>query len=80
MKIWVTKYLFTKGILEVEGEVDPKYPNMLITTSYGYFHGAEWHESKALAVARARTMVAAKRKSVAKTIALLDKLEKELGS
>jgi hypothetical protein len=59
IKAWITKYALTTGILEVDGIVRQRS-----TLEYrrsedhwtDYANGKDWHRSKSLALARARTM------------------------
>ena len=62
MKIYVTRYALTRGILEYEGKVSEAYPNMAICESADglnreeAFHGNDWHRTLDEARKRARTM------------------------
>lgn len=48
MKVWITKYALTSGIVETEAEVCTD--NMISVKDAGhctvYFHGNEWHKSR----------------------------------
>jgi hypothetical protein len=74
MKVWITKYALTKGIIEVD---DPKNCNndlikCLVLGSLIYFigEGKEWHKTKERAIAKAEEMrvkaIAAHLKGIAK--------------
>lgn len=79
MKIeaWITKYLLTKGIYKVSAEkCRPEMIKELDSKWGNYFHGKEWHATEADAKAHAAVIIAAKRKSIARQIASIDKMEK----
>lgn len=78
MKIWVTKYALTKGILEYEAELSPNSPTMVKVPGERlsiYFHGDDWYRSKSDAIDRANDMRDARIKSLEKTLARLRRLE-----
>ena len=72
MKVWITKYALTEGILEAEAEVcttDP--PGRMISvkgnpTAYYHGKGRDWHTDKESAVNRACAMLNAKLRSLDK--------------
>ena len=80
MKVFITKYALTKGILEAEAEGMPKpmAPNMVaVPGTHGYiacFHKDEWFLTLAEAEARREELIAAKRKSLEKQLTALDKI------
>lgn len=82
MKAWITKYALTKGILEVDdAELYSTCDDAICVPSISPlagFHGDDWHYTLGSAEAKALKMIAAKRKSIAKTLAKLDKLEQKL--
>lgn len=80
MKVWITKYALTKGIIEAEDAEVYSDAEIKVTSfgHYAYFCRDEWHLSLESAQSKVRKMIAAKRKSYAKKLAKLDKLEKEL--
>lgn len=60
MKVWITKYALTSGIMEKEVERSERFPDM-VTTDERYsqtFHGEgkDWHRSLDAANARAEKM------------------------
>ena len=84
IRIWVTKYLFTGGIIECDAEINDEYKGMAfrINTEHGRdpcVHGNDWHRTEGEAKDHARAMIATKRVSLEKQRKALDKLEKEIG-
>lgn len=81
MKVWVTKYALTIGIMELDAEATSQSGRLAVRRSrnsypqYYYGEGKEWHRSKDAAIARANTMRAAKIKSVKKQLERLEALE-----
>ena len=82
MKVWITKYALTKGILEVNGRVGDYHRNMLAykrtpTSSIEYVHGdgRNWHRTFESAVARANAMRDAKIKAHERAIARLKTMQ-----
>lgn len=76
IKAWVTKYLFSEGILEVEGVVVHKIDSKML--SYGRYtsaHGKDWHRTPEAAIARAEEMRKAKIASLKKSIAKIEAME-----
>lgn len=77
---WITKYLFTRGIIKMRGSVEAG-GSMFRTTSNGYpvfFHGDDWHRTSEAANEHARGAIQRRRVSLKKQLAALDKLEKEI--
>jgi hypothetical protein len=78
MKIWITKYALTRGIIEREGRLCERtdgQPSTMVKTDMGYYHAPDWHESKAVAVERARVMRDEKVGSVGRTLKKLAALD-----
>ena len=84
MKVWITKYALTKGIQEVDGVISSLSPERFITTPDGqiperkeYFkgEGKEWHIAPGSAKIRANEMVAAKIKSLKKSLVYFENLK-----
>ncbi len=83
IKAWVTKYLFTIGIVEMHGFIAAECPTMLVVkgepgTMGAYYHGKDWHRSLAEAKVQAKKMIASKKKSIQKSLKKLAELEKSL--
>lgn len=78
MKVWITKYALTKGILEKEVE-DCGDGMVKDSESYlpSYYHGTDWHKDKKSAVAKAEEMRIKKISSLEKQIKKLEKMNFE---
>lgn len=81
MKVWITKYALTKGILEKEAEECGD--NTVIVKKDEYlpccYHteGKEWHRTKESAIQRAEEMCHKKIESLKKQIENLEKMKFE---
>lgn len=77
MKIWITKYALTKGILEKEAEIDfhetmASVPSADIRLGWtDYFHRPNWHKTQEEARARAEVMRQKKIASLERQLAKL---------
>jgi len=72
VKIWITKHALTKGILCREAHIPSDTPSMAIVEGPcmpQYFHGKNWHYSRAQAVAQAKVMQEKKIKNLQKQLA-----------
>ena len=77
MKVFITRYALTKGIIETddaEGCFDIS-PEMISSKKYGCFHGDDWHKTKEEAIAFAEKMRVKKIESLKKQIAKMEKLK-----
>lgn len=84
MRVWITKYALTKGILQKETDdfcldTDPT-GNMICINDNGYrkyYHGEgdEWHKTKDGAIAKAEEMRLKKITSLEKQIDKLENIE-----
>jgi hypothetical protein len=76
--VWITKYLFTKGLYAVEVEkvtiTTVRNPALL----HQYFHGNDWWHSREEAVAHAKRMIAKKKTAIAKELKKISELEEKL--
>jgi hypothetical protein len=86
MKVWITQYALTSGVLELNASLrSDVHEGLIEVTKLGAFgfqklyHKPHWHASLEEAQARVRVMIAAKRKSLAKELAKLDELELQYG-
>lgn len=79
--IWITRYALKRGIIEKE-ITDANYRASHQHVSVGPFYcfKRDWYATLEAAKVRVLQMVAAKRKSLAKQLAALDKLEGEMQS
>lgn len=81
MKVWITKYALTKGVLEREVEICPTATGMVACRDpefRGEFYSGEgknWHRTKESAVKRAFEMRDAKLSSLVKQMDRLKKLQ-----
>jgi hypothetical protein len=85
VKVWITNYVLTQGIQEMEAEEpDPRYHGMIVVKgdrSAGHydqsFHGEgkDWHRTEQGARDRANRMVRDKIASVKKQLGKLEKLK-----
>lgn len=77
MKIWVTKYALTKGVLEFDAEIcsPPTMVKVLGGRYSTYFHRGDWFTSRSDAIDRADDMRDARIKSLEKQLVRLRKLE-----
>ncbi len=82
MKVWITKYALTKGIMEEDAaEISSNSPRICSVeydhgnySTKGYYHGDDWHTTKDAALNRAEQMRLAKIASLKKSISNLEKL------
>ena len=73
MKVWITKYALTQGILEKEAEICSTVPDNTMIKTVGskypeYYHGSDWHYTNEEAVAKAEKMRRNKIESLRKQI------------
>ena len=79
MKVWITKYATTQGILEVDDAEDLGGTTQMISAkslgAHAMFHGEgkEWHRTQAEAIAHAEQM---REKAIASHKKAIEKLEK----
>lgn len=76
MKVWITRYALTAGILEVDAKISEGMASFKRTPdSYiEYVHGKDWHETKDQALMRAGEMKIAKLQSLEKQIKKVSKI------
>lgn len=83
MKIWITKFVLTEGIIEADGEISSINKRIIkVWRNGGYmglFHGEgrEWHTTQKSAQEKAESMRWAKIVSLQKQIARLKELSFE---
>jgi predicted oxidoreductase len=80
MKVWITKYALTDGIIVADVEVDRLGGVATVTwspvTGGEHFHGRDWHTTLEGALDRVKQMIDTKRKSLAKQTAQLEEFAK----
>lgn len=78
MKVYITKYALTKGILEKEVE---DCGNGMVRENENhfptYYHGTDWHKDKQSAIDKAEEMRKKKIASLKKQIEKLEKMKYE---
>jgi len=81
MKVWITKYALSDGILEKDA-AERRDDGTMITVPWkngwnevAYFHKNEWHDDKGTAIARAEGMRVSKIASLKKQIAKLEAMK-----
>lgn len=75
MKVWVTKYVLTRGVFTTEAHFPvPEHLSMVKTTGGAIYHKPFWHESESKARAHVMDICARKMTSLRKQQALVDKL------
>lgn len=81
MKVWITKYALTDGIIERDVEICHEVSSTMAEVKnnpYGeYYYKPHWHESREEAIARAEQMRLRKIASLEKQIAKLRELRFE---
>lgn len=79
MKVWVTKYALTKGIMEKEAELCDNTDGRMIRIKDNpyneYYAGGEWFHTKEEAVQKAEELKVKKIKSVKKQLEKLQNLK-----
>ena len=81
--IYITKYALTRGILEAPQKAPPERGMVTVTWKGGlngvlYLHSGEWSYDPNEAKKRVRDMIEAKRASLKKSLAKLNRLEESL--
>ena len=76
MKVFITKYALTQGVIEREVEPHPYNPQSVCSNHHigysVYYHRGEWHRTKELAIARANQMRDKKLDNLKKQIKTLE--------
>jgi hypothetical protein len=77
MKVWITKYALSKGIIETQAELvsDWRIRFKWPTGESDHCYVPHWYTSREAAVARAEVMRTAKHLSLRKSIAKLESLK-----
>jgi len=83
MKVYITKYALTEGIIELQDVESPKeFPTMIVDRrkeagGWHSYHKPHWHENEREAIARAEEMRVAKIRSLRKQLSKLEKMKFE---
>lgn len=79
MKVYITKYALTRGIMSVDGDVSGSSPDMFVVSGRPnqFFHKGEWFEDWNAADRRAYDLQRAKIISLEKAIKKLKAMEFE---
>ena len=82
MKVWITKYALTQGIIEIEAEECGKGFEGMIQTkekcpSYYHGEGKDWHRTKEDAIKKAEKIRQKKIESLKKQIKKLEEMRFE---
>lgn len=75
MKVWITKYALTQGIIETEAERSKNHEDMIDTGKFGYYHGSDWHTTEEDAIKKAEEMKIRKIISLEKQINKIKELK-----
>lgn len=81
MKVWITKYALTKGIIEVDGElISSDFVSILnrgLSLPTHWFYKGDWHSDKQSAIKKAEEMRQKKIESLKKQIKKLEEMSFE---
>lgn len=82
MKVYITRWALTKGIMEEEAEISPVAPTMVTVngahSGYSYYaHKPYWHLTRAEAVAHANQMLKVKLESLKRSLRKFEAMEFE---
>lgn len=80
LKIWITKYALTQGILELEAErCNNTNPDLIKTEKHGFFlgEGKEWYTTKEEAITKAEQIKQAKINGLKKQLKKLENMSFE---
>lgn len=81
MKVWITKYALTKGIVEREGKLTSNNSISIINQGRSlptyWFYEGEWYSDKESAIKKAEEMRQKKIKSLEKQIKKLEEMRFE---
>lgn len=81
MKVYVTKYALTKGILEVDADVEDDDGIAIVRGPHGsesYYRAGDWHRTLVEAVRKAKLMLIRKRGSVRAQLNRLESMTFEI--
>lgn len=78
VRVWITKYVLTKGIFEVDGEVvEDLYIKVKDESGWGtiLYGPKDWHRTKEGAEKRALELIQSRKKALTKELKKLEALE-----
>lgn len=79
-KVWITKYALTQGVFTLKNARGYDVKTISDDGKFiAYYRVPHWHTTESAAIAQVAKMIAAKRKSIAKTLAALDATAKKYG-
>lgn len=76
MRVFITKYALTRGIIEAEATICQTCPDM-VNTYLGYIHRPHWFEDLPTAETRVTTILYKQKKKLEEALANFPELEKE---
>lgn len=81
MKVWITKYALTKGIIEADGELTSSDSVSILNRGLSlpthWFYKGDWHSNMQSAIMRAEEMRQKKIESLKKQIKKLERMRFE---
>ena len=81
MKVWITKYALTRGIIEADGELTSSDSVSILNRDLSlpthWFYKGDWHSDKESAIAKAEEMRQKKIESLKKQIEKLEEMKFE---
>ena len=81
MKVWITKYALTRGIIEADGKLTSSDSVSILNRDLSlpthWFYGSDWHYDKKSAIHKAKEMRQKKIASLKKQIKELERMRFE---
>ena len=81
MKVWITKYALTKGIIEADGELTSSESVSILNRGLSlpthWFYKGDWHSDKQSAIKKAEEMCQNKIESLKRQIKKLEEMRFE---
>ena len=81
MKVWITKYALTKGIIEADGELTGSESVSILNRGLSlpthWFYKGDWHSDKQSAIKKAEEMCQKKIESLKRQIKKLEEMRFE---
>lgn len=79
MKVWITKYALTTGVLICDGELDDAGLSVSVAGFLDRFVKPDWHETEADAIAQVERMADAKSKSLQAQLNKVSRIRQQCG-